>query len=120
MQLSSKGGVIIAGQATRDAEYKHVGAKDTPMCTFGLAVGRDAENKPIYANVKAWRDLAEYAAGVTKGASVMVLGQVEEREYEGKVYKAVVADFLVYLDLKPPAVGDPAGFTPVPDDDLPF
>lgn len=111
MQIGGKGGVLIAGNATRDAEYKLVGSKQSPMCKFGMAIGRDAEDKPIYANVKAWRALAEYAAGITKGTPVMVAGHIVEREYNGETYREVEADYLVYLDR------DPArGFVQVTDD----
>lgn len=108
--------MIVAGSATRDAELKLVGSKNTPLCTFGMAVGRDENDASIYVNVKSWRDLAEYAAGIRKGMPVFAAGKVEEREYEGKVYKDLVAEFLMYLDHTPAPT-----FTEVEDDgELPF
>lgn len=126
MQIASKGGVIVAGNATRDAEFKLVSDKNTPFAKFGLAVGKGDDGKPIYANVKAWRSLAEYCIGITKGMPVMVLGQVEEREYEGKIYREIVADFVLFTPEQTAAVKPTEqnavgynGFTEVSDDDIP-
>lgn len=87
--------VIIAGTATKDAELKLVGSKNTPQCRFGLAVGKDKQDKTIFANCVAWRNLAQYAAdNICKGDNVCVIGRLESREYNGKTYTDVVADWI--------------------------
>ena len=40
MQVNFGGAVSVAGICTKDAELKYVGEKQTPMCTFSLAVGK--------------------------------------------------------------------------------
>ena len=124
MQVASKGGVIVAGRATRDAESAYVGKNDTLRTKFSMAIGKDADGNTQYANVVAWRGLAEYARGIAKGTSVIVAGTLESRDYNGKTYTDLVADWLNYVDAEAPAapLQTPDGFVPLDpnDDTLPF
>ena len=86
--------VIVAGNATRDAEYKTVGDKGTSVCSFSLAVGKDKDGKTKFANCKAWHSLAKLASHISKGDAVCVIGALETREYNGKTYTNLVADWL--------------------------
>ena len=72
MQAKLGDGVIVAGTAVNNAEYKRVGDKETPLCSFGLAVGKRKDTTTIFANCKAWRHLAGYA-GVLKKATALWL-----------------------------------------------
>ena len=90
---------IVAGRAVKDAELKHVGDKGTALCEFGLAVDKKSDNQTVFANCKAWRELGEYASLISKGDSVAVIGTIEEREYNGKTYKNIVADWLNVVKL---------------------
>lgn len=119
---------IVAGTAFKDAELKHVG-ENIPLCEFALIVGKDASGKGIFANCKAWRSLGEYASGITKGDSVCVVGKVESREYNGKTYHNLSADWLNIAGAVPNREASPSGkpypegttFTDLDDDgDLPF
>lgn len=62
-------------------------------CTFSIAVAR-VENETQWANVKAWSNLALVADGLQKGECVLVTGRLEEREYNGKQYKDIIADYI--------------------------
>lgn len=124
MQIAGKGGVIVAGRATRDAEVQKVGAKQTLRAKFGLAIGKNEKDETIYADVVAWRHLAEYAACVVKGAAVIVAGHIVTHEYNGKTYTELEAD---WLDCKgelnqayQPMADVQGEFVQVQDDDLPF
>jgi hypothetical protein len=113
--------VVVVGTATKDAECKYVGDKKTAMTTFGVAVGKNASQQTIYANCKAWRRLAEYAAGIRKGDAVMAVGQIEEREYNGKTYKTLNCDWLNYPQTGERVVPDVmAGAQEIDDSELPF
>jgi hypothetical protein len=127
MQVKVGDSVLVAGNAVRDAEYKLVGEKNSPMCLFSLAVGKREDTTTIFVNCKAWRNNADYAAGIRKGDSVMAIGKIEEREYNDKTYKTLVADWLNYIgESAVTAVviskAESAGFAELPDDDgeLPF
>lgn len=93
MQVNFGGAVCVAGTCTKDAELKYVGEKQTPMCTFSLAVGKRQDTTTIFANCKAWRSLAINASQVHKGDAVFAVGSIEEHEYEGKIYKTLVLDY---------------------------
>ena len=94
MQIKIGDSVIVAGRAVKDAEYKLVGSKDSPLCSFGLSVGKRQDTTTIFANCKAWYGLAQYAANIQKGDTVIVTGHTESREYNGKTYTDLVAEWL--------------------------
>lgn len=125
MQIAGKGGVFIAGRATSNAEVQLVGADRIPKARFGVLIGKDESGKGIFANVVVWRELAEYAAGITKGVPVAVAGQVKTREYNGKTYSDLEAEWIDFKYPTRPAerpIGEPDenGFQQVEDDELPF
>lgn len=86
--------VIVSGNATKDAEYKTVGEKQTSVCSFSLAVGKTKDGSTAFANCKAWHSLAKLASHISKGDAVCVIGKLESREYNGKTYTDLVADWL--------------------------
>ena len=88
---------IVIGNATKDAEMKLVGEKQTPVTSFGLAVGKRQDTTTIFANCKAWRHLATYASGIRKGDTVIVSGKIETREWNGKEYTDLNAEWLNVL-----------------------
>ena len=125
MQIAGKGGVFIAGRAAKDAEVQLIGADRIPKAKFSVLIGKDETGKGIFANVVAWSELAEYAAGIAKGVSVAVAGQVKTREYNGKTYTDLEAEWIDFKDPVRPTerlIGDPDenGFQQVEDDELPF
>ena len=86
MILSSKNNIIIAGTSIRDAEYKEIGEKNTPVVSFSLAVNaRNEEGR--FVNCKAFNDtLAGHAKNINKGDTVIAAGVLESREYNEKTY----------------------------------
>lgn len=98
MQIKLGQGVLVTGRATKDAELKLVGAKDSPVAQFSIAAGKREDDTTIFVEIKAWYRLAEYAEGIRKGDAVCAVGEIEEREYNGKIYKTLVADWLNYAD----------------------
>ena len=95
MQITGKNGDTIAsGTATKDAEYKKVGEKNTPLASFALAVNRN-NTDGVYVNCKAFGDrLAAIAKEIKKGDKVFVTGFLESREYNGKTYVDTNCDFV--------------------------
>lgn len=124
--------VLLVGFAHRDAELKRVGSKDTALCNFSLIVGKDADGKNVFANCKAWRDMGLVASSVRSGDTVLAIGEIEEREYNDKVYKDLVCEFVDIAKVKPvefpgatyvdPSVDGPAPFGDLDpnDDGLPY
>lgn len=122
-------GVIITGNASKDAEFKRVGEKQSPNAKWGVAVGKDTEDKAIFVNCEAWGRLAYKASEIQKGDPVLVIGKLESHVYQGKTYYTVVAEFLQYIGKtqvqtqdKPQGEAQADAMMPLPtdDDDLPF
>lgn len=82
--------VTIVGNLTRDPEIRYT-AGGTAVATLGLAVSRrrkrgdEWEEQTSFFDAVCWRDLAEHVAeSVTKGCRVVVVGRLEQREYEAR------------------------------------
>lgn len=88
------GSVMVAGFLTRDAEYKVVGEKKTPLVKLGAAVGKRPDTTTIFCDIAAWRGLAEYARTAKKGDAIAAVGHIETHEYDGKTYSTLNADWL--------------------------
>ena len=131
---------IVAGRCS-EPRFSYVGENNTPRCTIGIAAGKSKEKdengyfKTIWINVTAWRDLASILYQARKGDSVLVTGLLNEREWEGKTYKDIQAEFVsVSKKVEPFAYsappdasvtsGSPPDFTEMADDEddgkLPF
>lgn len=133
MQIKLGDYVLVVGKATKDAEFKLVGEKQSPVCSFSLNVGKRQDTTTIFANCKAWYGLAQLSKNINKGDTVIVIGKTESREYNGKTYTDLIAEWLniVSGDYVPSASGEvsPSG-KPYPktvefeengtDGDLPF
>lgn len=94
MQGNIGDAVIVAGKAIKDAEYKLVGDKQSPICSFSLNVGKRKDTTTIFVNCKAWYALAKYSQDICKGDTVVVIGHTESREYNGKTYTDLTAEWL--------------------------
>lgn len=124
------GSVIVAGTCGRDGEYKLIGDKQTPKATVSVAVGKredaNGEKTTVWANVVAWRGLADVLAGARKGDAILAIGRVSTRMYNGKTYSDLNADFVSIASIaqqaqQPAPQGDPmTGLEEVEDDELPF
>lgn len=88
MQAKIGNSVIVVGSLPRDAEYKTVGDKDTPLCKFGLKVDerQDAEGQrqAVWCNCTCWRDVADATANLQKGDVVLAVGKLQSRTYTGR------------------------------------
>lgn len=80
--------VTLVGNITRDPEVRFTG-NGQAVASFGLAVTKryqqngEWQEKTSFLNVSAWGPLAENAAAsLAKGSRVIVVGEIEQREYE--------------------------------------
>ena len=87
--------IMAIGGATKDGEYKEVGEKLTPMATFSLACGKKPNSEDTrFVDCQAWQRNAAYAGSVRKGETVMAIGRLKSREYNGKTYYNLECDFV--------------------------
>ena len=90
---------MVAGPCGKDPEFKRVGQNSSRKCTVNLAVGkRDVSGQDraetIWCNVVAWHGLSEVLADAQKGDPVFVIGRLQSREWKGKTYTDLVAEFV--------------------------
>lgn len=95
----SDGSVMAQGICTRDAEFVIRGEKNTHITNFSLAVGKRPDTTTIFANCKAFGKMADLAAGIQKGDSVLVVGKTKSSEYNGKTYTDLLCDWIGFADM---------------------
>lgn len=116
------GSILVCGNCGQDPEFKTVGEKNSRKCTVGLAVGKRQDESTIWCNVVAWHDLAEILAQARKRTPVLVVGRLKSREYQGKTYTDLEAEFVSVA--QPPARATaaaqdlPSPSYPKPDNDF--
>jgi single-strand DNA-binding protein len=77
--------VNLVGRLTADPEFSHVGAKETPLCKFRLAVNRRrGENRAVaFLDCDAWGRVAEILAEYTqKGSELRVSGYLRQDSWK--------------------------------------
>jgi single-stranded DNA-binding protein len=114
MWNNTRGGSIVAGNLTKDPEFKRVGDRKTPLMKLSLAIGKDEENGTKYADVAAWNRLAEILSGVglRKGDPIAVFGVwVKKDGNNGKQYWTLNADFVSVLNSRVAALNAAPGAT---------
>lgn len=100
--VSKDGSVLITGIAATSKDGLKITKNGKYVCTFGVNIskfGTDAK----WVNVNCWgQEMASRAAAVSKGDGVMVVGDVQTREYmsggEKKTSKELNATVLVSPD----------------------
>lgn len=82
--------VIVAGNLTKDAELRPAG--NSQVCGFSVAAdtGFGDKKQTLFFSCSLWGNqgaaLAQY---LKKGSPVTVIGEMSEREYDGKQYKEI-------------------------------
>jgi single-strand DNA-binding protein len=92
--------VILKGRVVRDLELKNVGANNTPVVNFTLAVdkrtSKDKEKQADFISVKALGKTAEFIAKYfSKGKEMLVEGRIDTGSYEKDGKKVYTTDVLV-------------------------
>lgn len=121
MILRNERNCLVAGRLTRDASNSRVGAKKTPLTKMSVAY---AENG--FMDIAVWSDMAHATANYKKGDHVFVAGVLSDREYNGKTYWTLTADFIAKsaeltvenLETVKPLTDD--GFKDIQSEDIPF
>ncbi len=93
MILNTKSGMIASGTVGINNGIKTT-VNGKTYCTFSVAAGRE-NNETVWVNCKAWGNIALIADPLQKGDCVAVYGRLEERDYDGRHYKTLVADCII-------------------------
>lgn len=81
---------VVTGKLIKNAKYQKVGEKQYPKTEIAIAFGK-GDNEII--NAAFWYESAIAAAKLVKNDRVLVAGNLTSREYEGKTYWTLDADF---------------------------
>jgi single-stranded DNA-binding protein len=124
MILNTKSGMIVSGKVGTVNAPKETASGKRYM-TFSIA-GAYENKETTWVNCKAWNDMVDIAVLLAKGDCAIVTGRVEEREYNGKQYKDLIADCIIgmnhgAMDAREPDGPEPTGpsYSDTPDE-LPF
>lgn len=75
--------IAIRGNITAPVEIRYTqGGKAVGNVTVAVNRGKDDNKQTDFHRVTLWEGLAENAAQLAKGTSVVVIGRLESREYE--------------------------------------
>ena len=83
---------LLQGNAVRDAENKPVKGKDHGKVT--VAAQTNAAGDTMFVTVNGWRDRAAEVMSIQKMDSVLAVGVLKTREYNGAKYYDLDADFI--------------------------
>ncbi len=83
---------LLQGNATRDGEWAPVNDKDHGKVSVAAAQTEDGNT--IFVTVNGWREKAADVADVRKMDSVLAIGTLKVRDYNGKKYYDLDADFI--------------------------
>lgn len=102
---------LLQGQAVRDAEWAPV--NDKPHAKVSVLAQNNAAGDALFVNVNGWRDRADEVAEIAKRDSVLAVGVLKKREYNGKNYYDLDADFVA---ISGAGLLDREGASPRPSD----
>ena len=91
---------VLVGNLTKDPECKEVGEKNTPKCSFSMAVNNPrSKDEVLYMNIAVWGKSAENCQKyLQKGSSVLVEGRIRQAKLEnGTYWTEVVAETVQFL-----------------------
>lgn len=103
------GSFIVSGFAARDAELKTTQTGKS-LCRWSVKVGEKPNGdskEAIWTSCQAWHDAARAAAKIKKGDTVLCIGKLESNEYEGRIYKNLVCEFVSIMDPAPVESSEP-------------
>lgn len=88
--------ICLVGRLTKEPQVKTVGASNTAVAEFGIAVNRIGKDAPSdFFNIKVWGKSADYCGQyLNKGQRVSVTGRMESREYEKDGVKRIIWDVI--------------------------
>lgn len=75
--------ITIRGNMTAPVELRYTqNGKAVGSVTVAENIGKDDQKRTNFHRVTLWGELGEHAAQLEKGTSVIVVGRLDQREYE--------------------------------------
>lgn len=85
------GYITIIGNLGRDAEVRDVGGERVAKLSVACESGHGDRTHTTWWDIDAWGRQAEWVGQLPKGAAVTVVGEVQSREHDGRVFVSVRA-----------------------------
>lgn len=77
--------IAVRGNITAPVELRYTqNGKPVGSVTVAENIGKDDQKRTSFHRVTLWGELAENAATLEKGTSVVVIGRLEQREYQDR------------------------------------
>lgn len=77
--------VSIRGNTTAPVEVRYTqSGKAVASVTVAENIGKDDQKRTNFHRITLWGEMAEHAAQLDKGTSVIVIGRLDQREYDDK------------------------------------
>lgn len=115
---------LVCGNAVRNAEINDINGKT--LGKVSVAAQSNPDGSTLYVTVNAWRGKSKALAAVNKMDTLLAIGVLKTREYNGKNYYDLDADFIAVNATggnPTPYFGANIGaedFADSADEDLPF
>lgn len=97
---------LLVGTACRDSEVKMLSGGDKCVCKVSVAAGQKQNTETTFITVNAWNRRAKMLNGCRKADTVLAIGQISQREYNGKTYVNMDADFAIVAGENSGAAGN--------------
>lgn len=81
---------LMQGKAMRDAEIK----TERGPAKVSIAAATSEDGSTLFVNLNGWRDRKNEVAGIKKFDSVLAVGALSQREYNGTTHIDMDADFV--------------------------
>lgn len=111
---------LVCGNAVRNAEITDVNGKT--LGKVSVAAQSNPDGSTVFVTVNAWRGRSKALAAVNKMDTLLAIGVLKQREYNGKSYYDLDADFISVNATggnPTPYIGA-EDFADSADEDLPF
>jgi hypothetical protein len=83
---------LVCGNAVRNAEITDVNGKT--LGKVSVAAQSNPDGSTVFVTVNAWRGRSKALAAVNKMDTLLAIGVLKQREYNGKSYYDLDADFI--------------------------
>lgn len=84
---------LLCGRAARDGELRSTSTGKT-VGAVSVKAKESKDGQAMWVSVEAWEAQGRALAALHKGDMLLAVGQLAEREYNGKTYYTLWADFV--------------------------
>lgn len=109
---------LLFGNAIKDGAV-NLTSTGKKIGKVSVKAGENKDGTADFISVTAWEEKADQYAAIRKGDTVLAIGQLREREYNGRIFRDLNAEFIAVnaklskLGIEPAAAPAEPAFEPV-------